>query len=156
MLRSLVGSEMCIRDRYSYSSNHDFDNKKKVGDKEVWSGEHITDNSKLERKGLKQILNQNRVQIIIPVRTDVSVGNIVELMIPEPELQDEKSDTKDKIVDNRYLIVDMCLSANVQLGVGSLQLECVKESFAQKITEEAIQGMIDNTALPVNRLTDRV
>ena len=141
---------------YSYSSNHDFDNKKKVGDKEVWSGEHITDNSKLERKGLKQILNQNRVQIIIPVRTDVSVGNIVELMIPEPELQDEKSDTKDKIVDNRYLIVDMCLSANVQLGVGSLQLECVKESFAQKITEEAIQGMIDNTALPVNRLTDRV
>ena len=50
----------------------------------------------------------------------------------------------------------MCLSANVQLGVGSLQLECVKESFAQKITEEAIQGMIDNTALPVNRLTDRV
>ena len=32
----------------------------------------------------------------------------------------------------------------------------MRNSFAQKITEEAIQGMIDNTALPVNRLTDRV
>ena len=70
--------------------------------------------------------------------------------MPEPELMDKQSDTKDTIVDNRYLVVDMCLSANVQLGDGSLQLECVKESFAQQISEDAIQGMINKTSTPVN------
>jgi hypothetical protein len=138
---------------YDYSTNHDFDNGKIESD-DVWSNHKIKDNSKLERKALKQILNQNRLQVIIPVRTDLSVGNIVELNIPEPELQDKQSDTKDKIVDNRYLIVDLQLSLNVQTSEGSLQLECVKESFAQQITEDAIKGMLEKSAGSVNRMTE--
>ena len=138
---------------YDYSTNHDFDNGKIESD-DVWSNHKIKDNSKLERKALKQILNQNRLQVIIPVRTDLSVGNIVELNIPEPELQDKQSDTRDKIVDNRYLIVDLQLSLNVQTSEGSLQLECVKESFAQQITEDAIKGMLEKSAGSVNRMTE--
>ncbi len=140
---------------YDYSANHDFDDSKLEND-EVWSGGNIKDNSKLERKGLKHMLNQNRLQIIIPVRTDVAVGNIVELIIPEPELQDDLSDTKDTIVDNRYLVVDMCLSANVQLAGGSLQLECVKESYGQPISEMSIQSMIDKASAAINRTVQKM
>lgn len=135
---------------YDFNTNHDFDNSSKIGDSESFIGNKIKDNAKLERIALKSLLLQNRIEIIIPVRTDISVGNIIELVIPEPELQDDKSMTKDKINDNRYLIVDLCLSANLQKGEGSLQLECVKESYAQEINEETLSAMIQSSMAPQN------
>jgi hypothetical protein len=135
---------------YDYTPNHDFDNGKDVSSDEVFVGNKITDNSKLERLGLKQILEQNRIEVIVPVRTDVSVGNIVQLHIPEPEIQDDTAQTKDRINDNRYLIVDICLSANIQKGTGSLQLECVKESYAKQISLETLDQMIASSSPPTN------
>lgn len=133
---------------YDFNTNHDFDNASKVEDTEVFSGSRTKNNSKLERIALKNLLNQNRIEIIIPVRTDVSVGSIVDLVIPEPELQDDRAETKDKINDNRYLVVDLCLSANLQKGEGSLQLECVKESYAQEVTMETLSAMIASSMQP--------
>ena len=57
---------------------------------------------------------------------------------------------EDKINDNRYLIVDLCFSANLQKGEGSLQLECVKESYAQEINEETLSEMIQSSMAPQN------
>ena len=135
---------------YDFDTNHDFDNSKDISSNEVFSGNKIKDNSKLERFGLKEVLNQNRIEIKIPIRTDISVGNIVELIIPESEVSDDQSITKDKINDNRYLIADMSLSANIQVGEGILTLECLKESYAQKIERSLLNRMIDTSTPPEN------
>ena len=79
---------------------------------------------------------------MIPIRTDISVGNIVELIIPEPEVMDDTSNNKDAINDNRYLVADLCLSANIQKGEGILILECLKESYAQKIETDILNQII--------------
>ena len=139
---------------YDYNTNHDFDNSPKIETTEVFSGEKHKSNAKLERIALKNLMHQNRIEIIVPVRTDVSVGSIVELVIPEPELQDDKAETKDKINDNRYLIVDLCFSANLQKGEGSLQLECVKESYAQEVTMETLEAMIASSMQPQDTTLD--
>tara|TARA_B100002019_G_C21196109_1_gene561505 strand:- start:32 stop:1231 length:1200 start_codon:yes stop_codon:yes gene_type:complete len=135
---------------YDFDTNHDFDNSSDYSSDEVFSGNKIKDNSKLERFGLKEILNQNRIEIMIPIRTDISVGNIVELIIPEPEVMDDTSNNKDAINDNRYLVADLCLSANIQKGEGILILECLKESYAQKIETDILNQMIDSSTPPEN------
>jgi hypothetical protein len=121
---------------YNYNTNHDFDNNN-FTQVEAWEGSKGSDNSKLERNALLEILKQHRIIIIIPVRTDISAGDIIELDQAEPEIS---SNPKDTINDNKYLVVDSCLTVNLQVpgGYGSLQLECVKESFAQEVTKERV------------------
>jgi len=138
-----------------HTSNHDFDNSKDVSTDEVFQGDTIKDNSKLERLALRHLLKQNIVEIIIPVRTDITVGNVVELIVPEPELQDDRSNSLDLISDNRYLVVNSCLTANVQKGLGSLQLDCIKESFANDISKDALDKMIEASTTPQNIDMDR-
>ena len=135
---------------YDFDSNHDFDNSSDLSSDEAFVGHKVKDNSVLERQALKEILNQYRVEIIIPIRTDISVGTIIELVIPEAEVQDDTSSTKDKINDNRYLVADMSLSANIQAGEGILTLECLKESYAQKIERDLLNQMIDTSTAPEN------
>ena len=72
------------------------------------------------------------------------------MVIPEAEVQDDTSSTKDKINDNRYLVADMSLSANIQAGEGILTLECLKESYAQKIERDLLNQMIDTSTAPEN------
>ena len=133
-----------------HTSNHDFDNSDDISKDEVFQGDNIKDNSKLERIALRHLLKQNMVEIIIPVRTDITVGNVIELVIPEPEIQDDNSTTLDLISDNRYLVVNSCLTANVQTSQGSLQLDCVKESFAQDIKKDTLEKMIESSTNPQN------
>lgn len=126
---------------YDYNTNHDFDNSEIVND-ESWEGTKVRDNSKLERIGLLEILKQHRVVVTLPIRTDISVGEIVDLKIAEPEIAER--DTKDLINDNRYLVVDSCYSVNLAVPglYGSLQLELVKESFAQEVNEENVSALL--------------
>ena len=114
----------------------------KIGDTDdVFKGQNIKDNSKLERRGMLAILQQHSVKITIPIRSDLTVGQIVKLNIPEPEILDEGADTEDKINDNRYLITDLAIHADPLGGEGVLDLECVKESYAKDITLDNIQRM---------------
>ena len=126
---------------YDYYSKHDFDNSDKYDTDDVFKGQNIKDNSKLERRGMLAILQQHSVKITIPIRSDLTVGQIVKLNIPEPEILDEGADTEDKINDNRYLITDLAIHADPLGGEGVLDLECVKESYAKDITLDNIQRM---------------
>jgi hypothetical protein len=126
---------------YDYYSKHDFDNSNDIESDEVFQGQVIKDNSQLERRGLLQILQQHTVVITIPIRSDLTVGQIITLSIPEPEIMDETSSTEDRINDNRYLITDLCINASVFEGRGYIDLECVKESFAKDITVSELQNM---------------
>jgi len=94
-----------------------------------------------------ELLKQEMISIIVPIRTDVSVGNVVQLQIPEPEIADETSDNKDIINDNRYLVINSCITVNNAKHNGSLHLECVKETFS-KITEEKLLQIKEKSSTP--------
>jgi len=120
---------------YDYTSNHDFDNSNDITSDSVFKGQTFKTNGLLERRALLEILQQNRIRVTIPLRTDLSVGTIINLLIPEPELYTEESTPKDKVNDHRYLIVDLCVSADITKSSGVLHLECVKESYAKDISK---------------------
>ena len=50
--------------------------------------------------------------------------------------------------------MDLCFSANLQKGEGSLQLECVKESYAQEVTMETLEAMIASSMQPQDTTLD--
>ena len=120
---------------YGYTPNHSFDDAKDVTSKDVFFGNHILDNAPLERKALLEILQQHRIRITIPLRTDLTVGQVIKLLIPEPESQHGNTDTKDKLNDNRYLIIDQAINFDPLGNNGVCYLECVKESYTMKVDD---------------------
>ena len=121
---------------YDYTTNHDFDDSADITTDSVFQGQTFKTNARLERRALLEILQQHRIKITIPLRTDISVGTIVKLNIPEPESQaDPSSSTKDTVNDNRYLITDMKITGSPLTKSGIINLECVKESYAKDISK---------------------
>tara|TARA_B100001559_G_scaffold276615_1_gene247654 strand:- start:69 stop:1550 length:1482 start_codon:yes stop_codon:yes gene_type:complete len=131
---------------YDTKMVHSFDNADKLETDESFKGWSAkVDTGKLERRAMLEILQQNRIIVTVPLRTDLSVGTIIELDIPPPQSSTGGVDISDKMNDNRYLITDVCVHAVPSDKVGKLYLECVKESFAKKIADYT---PLDNTAAP--------
>jgi hypothetical protein len=124
-----------------YSFKHGFDNSDKYDTDEVFRSGEVLGNSTLERRAMMEILQQNRIKITIPIRSDLQVGQVIELAIPEPEIMDEGSNTKDKINDNRYLLTDMMILGQPAEKLGHCNLELVKESYAKDTTKAEIESM---------------
>jgi hypothetical protein len=125
---------------------HSFDNATQLDTDESFKGWSAkVDTGKLERRAMLEILQQNRIIITIPLRTDLSVGTIIQLDIPPPQSSTGGVDISDKMNDNRYLITDICIHAVPSDKVGKLYVECVKESYAKKISDHT---PLDNTAAP--------
>ena len=124
---------------------HSFDNADKLDTEETtkgWSAK--VDTGKLERRAMLEILQQNRIVITLPLRTDLSVGTVIELDIAPPQ-SSRGEDISDKMNDNRYLITDICVNGVPADKVGKLYVECVKESYAKKIQDYT---PLDNAAPP--------
>lgn len=131
---------------YDTKMVHSFDNADKLETDESFKGWSAkVDTGKLERRAMLEILQQNRIIVTVPLRTDLSVGTIIELDIPPPQSSTGGVDISDKMNDNRYLVTDVCVHAVPADKVGKLYLECVKESFAKKIADYT---PLDNTAAP--------
>lgn len=120
---------------YSSKMTHAFDDATDPSQPEVFEGVGDRDNSVLERQALLEILQQHRIVVTIPLRTDLSVGMIVKLNIPTPETTDGNS-TEDAINDDRYLITDLAITGNPLEHTGTISMECVKESYARQIENE--------------------
>jgi len=117
---------------HDYHNQHSFDNATKLSDPEVFESRKLNDSGILERRALLDILQQHRIQVTIPFRTDLSVGMIIKFQITTPETMGE-GDKADKVNDDRYLITDLALDGNCSSKTGYCILECVKESYAEKI-----------------------
>jgi hypothetical protein len=117
--------------RYDFTSSHLFDNETTLDTDEVFQGYKSVDNARLERTALLEILQQNKIVVTIPMRTDLTVGNVIQLEIPQPE----PTNKEDKLNDGRYLITDLSISMSIPSKEGEMYLECVKESFAAKIAD---------------------
>lgn len=116
---------------YDFTSSHLFDNVDTLGSDEVFQGYKSVDNARLERNALLEILQQNKIVVTVPMRTDLTVGNVVQLEIPQPE----PTNKEDRLNDGRYLITDLSIVMSVTSQEGEMHLECVKESFAAKIAD---------------------
>ena len=118
---------------YGYTSNHTFDNADSIETDEVFQGSKSKSNAELERKALMEILQQHRMVVSIPLRTDISVGMVIKLNIPHAETIDGNSG--DSLNDDRYLITDLSVNFQPTEGSGVMHLECVKESLTMKIED---------------------
>ena len=121
--------------KYTSHMIHSFDDVADPSAPEVFEGSGKTDNSALERQALLEILQQNKLIVTIPLRTDLTVGMVVQLKIPTAETTDGNS-TEDHVNDDKYLITDICISGNPLKQEGVLYMECVKESYARQIEGE--------------------
>ena len=131
---------------YDTKMVHSFDNADKLDTEESFKGWSAkVDTGKLERRAMLEILQQNRIIITIPMRTDLSVGTVIQLDIPPPQSSTGGVDISDKMNDNRYLITDICVNGVPADKVGKCFVECVKESYAKKIADYT---PLDNTAPP--------
>ena len=129
---------------YDTKMVHSFDNADKLDTEESFKGWSAkVDTGKLERRAMLEILQQNRIIITIPMRTDLSVGTVIQLDIPPPQSSTGGVDISDKMNDNRYLITDICVNGVPADKVGKCFVECVKESYAKKIADYT---PLDNTA----------
>jgi|TARA_B110000908_G_C10212963_1_gene431246 hypothetical protein len=114
------------------TSIHQFGNATDINTEEPFLGEKFTDSGVLERNALLQLLQQNIYTVVIPFRTDLSVGTVVRLDIHEPETA-KVDGIKDKLNDNRYLVTALKITGIPQDNTGVLTMDCVREGIAKKL-----------------------
>lgn len=122
-----------------YTTTHAFDNAKKLSDTEVFEGIKNIDNSRLERHSLMGILQQNRIEVMVPLQTEVQVGQKIKLGLPQGQVSigNERSKVQE---DTTYLIISLATHINATTKVGTTNLECSKES-------RVISGSVDTAEL---------
>ena len=97
-------------------------------------GQEYRDTGILERAALLSLFEQSQIRAIIPFRSDISVGTVINLDIPTAE---KKTDDMpgDEMLDGRYLIGKITYSINPLRGVGTLKMQAMKESYGVDIKE---------------------
>jgi hypothetical protein len=111
---------------HEYTTTHMFDNKDKIDDEEVFMGVKHTDNSKLERHALLEILNQNRIEVVVPFTTKIRAGKKIQLDLPKGQVKIGTNKGID--FDDYYLITGVSIHIDNATKVGTCNLECSKES----------------------------
>ena len=118
---------------YDHDMNHSFDDADDISNNEIFSGLKVKDNAKLERRAMLETLQQHKIIVTIPLRTDLSVGNVIQLSLPGGETGG--SDNPDAVNDDRYLITDLNVNGSPSDASGICYIECVKESYALPIKD---------------------
>ena len=123
---------------------HSYDDNTDLTSQELFRGKENRDNATLERIAMMEILSQHRIVLTVPFRTDMNVGQIIQVSLPSAEPTSEE-DTADKVNDDRYLVTDMKLVGDPTQLTGICTMECVKESYMTKIADA---NPLDSTATP--------
>lgn len=118
---------------YDHDMNHSFDDADDISNNEIFSGLKVKDNAKLERRAMLETLQQHKIVITIPLRTDLSVGNVIQVSLPGGETGG--ADNPDAVNDDRYLITDLNVNGSPSDASGICYIECVKESYALPIKD---------------------
>lgn len=116
---------------YETTMVHPYDDSSSLDEPEAFRGIENKDTGNQERVAMMEILDQHKILVTIPFRSDISCGMIINLLIPPAEVN--SGDGTDKINDDRYLITSLNIEGNPLEYTGYCHLECVKESFAADI-----------------------
>lgn len=118
---------------YDINMAHAFDNEEH-GEEEAFTGIVNRDSRRLERNALLEILQQNKILVKIPFRTDIRAGNKVQLNLGHAQKSDSKTKS-DELNDGLYLITAIAFNGSTIRTQGTLTLTCVKESFAKNVKD---------------------
>ena len=97
-------------------------------------GQEYRDSGDLERQALLSMFEQSLLSATIPFRSDISVGTVVNLDIPTPEMKTD-STPPDKMMDGRYLIGKITYSISPIENFGTVTMQCIKESYGVDLKE---------------------
>ena len=97
-------------------------------------GQEYRDSGDLERQALLSMFEQSLLSATIPFRSDISVGTVVNLDIPTPEMKTD-STPPDKMMDGRYLIGKITYSISPLESFGTVTMQCIKESYGVDLKE---------------------
>jgi len=86
-----------------------------------------------ERNAMHQILAQHRLEVTVPFRTDLTVGTVVNLIIPSGGSGLNSVD--DGLNDHRYLIIDLRVAGDPTSQEGITVMGVCKESYAKRIED---------------------
>jgi len=118
---------------YKVNNSNAYSDSPKLQDTSQYTGEEHTDNSFLEGIAARENLSQYTVKVTVPMRDDVSVGQVIHLELPRPEVGAEGEDL---LNDNRYLVTKIRHSFSPGEFRGTMTMMCAKESFAKNLSEE--------------------
>lgn len=124
--------------KYDFTMPHAYTNKTSLSDNEnfVSYKNDVTENNQLQRLAMMEQLQQNFITVEVTLRADVHVGQVVKLDIPPAEMNEEGTDQlPTDMNDGFYLITDAKFVITGSETGSKLILECVKESFAKKVSE---------------------
>ncbi len=96
-------------------------------------GQEYRTSGPLERRALLSLLEQTLLRVVIPFRSDLSVGTIVRITLPSAEIKSSDGAVGDRMMDNRYLIGKMTMNITPLANTGTLTLHCVKDSYGVDI-----------------------
>ena len=113
---------------------HAYGNAKSLDEEEKFLGETYDSNGRLERQALLELLKQNVYTVVVPFRTDLTVGTVVRLNMHEIE-STKDGGTVDKNNDNRFLVTSLKITGIPQDNQGTLTMDCVREGIAKKLQE---------------------
>lgn len=127
---------------HDYTTTHVFDNANKLDSDEVFLGVKNTDNSKLERHALIELLNQNQINVVVPLQTELQVGNVITFDLPASELT--VGNRKVIASDNKYLITGISTHIDVPMRRGTTNIECSKESrFVEPLSSSSYTDKVN-------------
>ena len=123
---------------YKVNMTNSFSDEAKLvdatGDKQITQqkGQEYRDSAHLERRALLSIFEQSLIRATIPFRSDISVGSVVNLILPTAEVKTD-STPGNKMHDARYLIGKMTYTIAPIEGRGTITMQCMKESYGADI-----------------------
>ena len=117
---------------YETKMVHPFDDRIVTEDEQFHGFNYdYTDGGILHRNSMREIIQQHRMEVIIPLRTDLTVGTMVNLEISPAE----ETPSQHPYKSSRYLVLDMRIIGAPSQNQGEMILGVCKESFTKKIQD---------------------
>ena len=125
-----IGSSLLLNSKmvHAHSDATDY-----TSDESIASYDSGTENGGHERNAMMDIITQNRLEVTIPFRTDLTAGTVVNLFIPSSGSGENSVD--DGLDDHRYLITDLRLAGDPATQEGITVMGVCKESYAKRIED---------------------
>ena len=118
---------MCIRDRLTSDSSYVHDRSNNIH--QANHNAHL--GAAQDRNAVRQLLEYHTISLVLPARTNISCGQLIDLDIPVPDAGEEP--VSSNFYSGKHLITD--IRWRLQPTACVLNIKCMKESLMTKIED---------------------